>query len=448
MAGPGAAGIGDDYFPLDGNGGYDVKRYDVHVAYDFRTAHLSGWTRLTLRTTEDLSRFNLDFLLPVTAVRVAGRPAGYTRPVRHELQITPSSPLRRGTRARVLVRYAGYPRRYTYAGESNWLAGAGEVVAMNQPHMAPWWFPGNDHPLDRARMDVHVTVPAGRQVVSNGVLAGCRRHGDRTTWHWRAREPMVPYLAFFAAGRFEIEQGRVRHGRLRGLPWLVAVSRDVPAPLRPGLMRLMRRSPAVVGWLSAELGRYPFSSTGGLVTGLDPGFALENQTRPTYPAVAPGSVGLVVHELAHQWFGDDVAVRHWKDIWLNEGFATYMEHRYAETHGGRSTASWLRARYDSLPPSNRFWALSLADPGPGHLFDSPVYLRGAMALAALRDRIGEPDFRVLLRTWVRRHGGRTGSTDQFRALASAVSGEELAGFFDAWLVARAKPADTAANGLG
>lgn len=438
----GAPGIGDDYFPIDGNGGYDVRRYDIHDTYSFATRRLSGWTAVTLRSTQELTAFNLDFLLPVSSVRVDGRPAAFSKPLRHELRIVPRDPIPQASTVRVEVRYAGRPDAARYAGESNWLADRGEVVTMNQPHMAPWWFPANDHPLDKARMRIHITVPAGRRVIANGLPAGRDRHGDQVTWHWRA-EPMVPYLAYFAAGRFTVERGTAQ-----GLPWLVAVSRRLPASTRPGALTLLRRSPGVVRWLASELGPYPFASTGGLVTSLRPGFALENQTRPVYPLVGPGDVDLVVHELAHQWFGDDVAVARWRDIWLNEGFATYLEKRYLETHGGRSTTAWLRSTYEAISGGSGFWALPISDPGPGSLFDTAVYVRGGMTLAALRSRIGEAEFDTLLRTWAADHSGGNGSTEEFRALAETVSGEELDSFFDAWLVTTSKPMDTPENGLG
>ncbi len=254
---------------------------------------------------------------------------------------------------------------------------------------------------------------------------------------------MAPYLAFFAAGRFE-----TRKGSLRGRPWYVAVSKQLPAGQRSGLIRLMKKSPRITAWLEKQLGRYPFSTTGGLVTSLPVGFALENQTRPTYPAVSPSSTSLVVHELAHQWFGDSVSVRRWSDIWLNEGFATFMEVRYSETHGGSSGTAWLRDSYRFFESDDRFWNVRIGAPGPKRLFDNAVYVRGAMALQALRNRVGETDFWRILRGWVqqRRHGN--GSVSDFRAYAGTVSSEDLGSFFTAWLDTTARPADTATNGLG
>ena len=440
---PGSAGAGDAYFPLDGNGGIDVQHYAVHDAYAFGSGRISGHTRLTVLATEDLSRFNLDFLLGVRSVRVNGRPAGFSKPHPHELEVSPRAPIASGTTFEVVVHYAGRPAALGYAGERNWLADSGEVVAMNQPHMAPWWFPANDHPLDKATMDLHITVPRSQRVIANGTLVGRTVHGRKATTHWRASEPMAPYLAFFAAGRFQ-----VRSGRHHGLPWYVAVSKAIPEPTRSRSMQLMRRTPKVVSWLEKRLGPYPFSSTGGLTTSLSPGFALENQTRPTYPVLGGEAVPTVVHELAHQWFGGSVAVRGWRDIWLNEGAATFMEVRYAEAHGGPTGRDWLAGRYDALAGSTSFWQLQIGDPGADHLFAWPVYLRGAMALQALRSRIGDPTFELLLRRWVGDHRDSNGSTEEFVALAEEVSGTDLSGFFAAWLHQQSRPARTAANGLG
>jgi aminopeptidase N len=439
----GADGIGDPYYPLDGNGGINVLSYDVRDRYRFASGRLSGTTIVTLRTKQQLSSFDLDFLLPVSRVKLSTGRATFDVPEHHELRITPRHEIPAHTVLRATITYAGKPAHQSYSSESNWVANAHEAEAVNEPHMAPWWFPSNDHPLDKARMSIRVTVPGDKQVVSNGRLVGVRRHAGLATYHWGGGGPMATYLAFFVAGHFQ-----VRTGTSHGLTYYLAVSRGLPTSLRHAAMRGLSRTPAIVHWLQQEAGPYRFDETGGVVTSLDPGFSLENQTRPVYPRGVFQL--LMVHELAHQWFGDSVSVHHWSDVWLNEGFATYMEHRWTEAHGGESTSTWLHGVYDSEPDTSSFWNGVVSDPGSGiaQLFAfNVVYQRGGMTLAALRNVIGEPTFATLVQLWTRQNRYGHGTTDAFEALAEKVSGQDLTGFFDAWVRSSAKPDATAANGL-
>jgi aminopeptidase N len=317
-------------------------------------------------------------------------------------------------------------------------------MAINEPHIAPWWFPSNDHPRDKATFDISVRVAKGNQVISNGTRVGRSVTGGWTTWHWRMTRPMATYLAFFAAGRF-----RIQSGVSYGLPWTVAVSRWFDKRTEDSQLRLLRSSPSIVRWLSTQFGAYPFDSTGGVMTSLYTGFALENQSRPTYSFLGTGHAAhtVVVHELAHQWFGDQVSVQRWRDIWLNEGFATWAEWRYDETHGRRSAWQRLLKEYAAHGAGQRFWRVPIGNPGPARLFDEAVYDRGAMTLQALRHRIGTPALLRVLRTWVGDHSYANGSVEQFEALAAQISDRNLDGFFDAWLHSGRKPARTAANGL-
>lgn len=434
---PGSSGLGDSYYPADGNGGYDVRHYGIHNRMLLAQQRVVGTTTVTAVATKDLSRFNLDFLLGVKSVRVNGRPARFTKTNRHELRITPRTPLTEGSRFTVRVAYAGRPAGIGWAGERAWLGNRKEVVAMGEPHVAALWFPANDHPRDKARFDIRITVRKGLQGVANGRLVSARRSAQATTWHWRAAEPMSTYLAFFAAGSFRFQRGRTTGG----LPWINAVSRQLHPAQQKRAFEFLRTTPKVLRRLESWLGDYPFSTTGGLVTSLDTGFALENQTRPTYPNVGgAGQKGLVAHELAHQWLGDLVAVKGWKDIWVNEGLASYME-LLEDGWGFQRPEVWLRASWD---PDAVDWGVRIADPGRPDLFNWAVYVRGAMAVQALRNRIGTPALKKLLRAWVT--GRSHGSVAEFERLAKAVSGEDLDGFFDAWLHARRMPAKTAANG--
>jgi aminopeptidase N len=439
---PGAPGIGDPYFPHDGNGGIDVLHYDVHDAYTFGSGRLRGRTRLEVRATQDLSRFDLDFLLPVRSVAVNGHRAAFRRVGDHELRITPSTALVVGSTFRVSVTYAGTPAAQRSQGEKNWLASPDEVVAMNEPHMATWWFPANDHPSDKASFDIRITVPWGQDVIANGVLVSKHQRRGRTTVHWRETQPMATYLAFFAAGSFAVSRSRCH-----GVPNIFALSRKVNHNAPSKLTRLLAHDTCrIVTQLSGVLGPYPFASMGGLVTSLPVSFALENQTRPTYPylGVQPG---LMTHELAHQWFGDLVSVDHWRDIWLNEGFASFMEEYTAELDGGRTMRQWLDQTYEAFVDNKEFWALSIDDPGPQRLFDGAVYVRGEMAVQALRQRIGDAAFFGLLRTWLAQHAYGNGSVAEFESLAGSLSGQDLTSFFDAWLHEQVPPAHTAENGF-
>lgn len=206
----------------------------------------------------------------------------------------------------------------------------------------------------------------------------------------------------------------------------------------------LARQPEIIDFLSSTFGPYPFRSAGGIVTD-DPrlGFALETQTRPVYAPVFFGDSssgdGVIVHELAHQWFGDDLPVRRWQHIWLNEGFATYAEWLWSE-HEGSATTQEIFDGLASTPADDPGWSLVIGDPGPDALFDGPVYDRGAMTLHALRLEIGDDVFFRLLKRWAAVRSGRTVTTAQFVALAEQLSGKDLDAFFTTWLFTPEKPA--------
>jgi aminopeptidase N len=400
----------------------------------------------------------------VRSVRVEGRPVDFHQQP-HEVGI--DRRLKAGETVDVRVSYAGYPAQVSYQGEKTWNATKTEVVANGEPHMAPRWFPANDHPSDKARMRISITVPSRYDVIANGKQVSRVEHRgknagrsrDWATTTWRADEPMTSYLAYFAAGRYRTAEGTSR----RGTPWLVAVSRDLPRRQQHASMNLMLRTPRMADWLATQLGDYPFATTGGLTHSLPLGFALENQTRPAYSAMGLENVyveEVVVHELAHEWFGNSVALRRWSDIWLNEGIATFFEWRWFESGQSEkkaelTAAETLRDLYDNSRSIGRnFWKFQLSDPCVSRtqcaakVFDRAVYLRGAMTTQALRNRIGERHFWELLRRWTAEHAGGHGTTHEFEALAEEVSGADLNGFFEAWLRTASKPASTRDNGLG
>jgi aminopeptidase N len=441
--GPGAPGIGDPYFPEAGNGGYDVDHYDLRIRFDPGTGRLDGTAVLTATATENLSRLNLDFdALNVSALSVGGRPARWSRDGDRELIITPRAGLRRGARFAVEVRYFGVP------GTGNGSSGpategflrnsaARSAVVVGEPDSAAHWFPVNDHPRDKATYDFAITVPDGLTAVANGVPGGESSAGGWTTWRWREAAPMASYLATMAVGRFRLVS--TVHS---GLPVVTAVAASLP-PERADAA--IARTPEIVDFLAGAFGPYPFDAMGGIVP--DEGrlrFALETQTRPVYSQhfFDSGTVDektvVIAHELAHQWYGDSVSLSAWRDIWLNEGFATYGQWLWTEHLGRRTVTESFDDAYRGA--DDKVWLTPPAAPGVSKLFGASVYQRGAMALQALRVTVGDGAFFSTLREWAARKRWGNATTEEFVALAERVSGRPVRALLTAWLYTAARPA--------
>jgi aminopeptidase N len=205
----------------------------------------------------------------------------------------------------------------------------------------------------------------------------------------------------------------------------------------------LARQPEILDFLSQYFGPYPFTSAGGIVDDSDDVFfALETQTRPNYSKLffhdQQEGDAVVVHEDAHQWFGDSLTVRRWRNIWLNEGFATYAEWMWSE-HEGLGTAQENFDGWYGIPKRSKFWRVVIGNPGPRRLFHIAVYERGAMALHQLRLKIGDQAFFETLQTWAEDHEGGLVTIPRFKRLAESISGKNLDHLFEIWLYTPEKP---------
>ncbi|HEY0636717.1 MAG TPA: M1 family metallopeptidase [Pseudonocardiaceae bacterium] len=435
--GPGAPGIGDAYFPSYGNGGYDVSHYDIRLRYDPATDRLSGTTTIVAKPTQDLTRFNLDFALTTNAVRVNGAVASFAAEGA-ELVVTPPTLLRAGSLMTVVVTYTGIPSEVEVDGYTAWTRTPDGGLAVGQPEIAWWWYPSNDHPRDKATFDISVAVPTGHEVLANGVLTGqLPQPGNQTRWSWRTTRPMATYLAFLAIGQYEVVTGTGSGGQ----PMVNAYGENLGEYEFPAKASI-ERTPEIVDFLSGVLGPYPFESQGGVVPVFGPGFALETQTRSVYDRQffrRGSNTYVVVHENAHQWFGDSVSVRSWRDIWLNEGFATYLEWMWSEVIGEGTAQEVFEFEYAFRPVESTFWQVLPGDPGPNRIFNSAVYDRGAMTVHALRLAVGDEAFLSILRTWVAEQRFGNGTIEQFMALSERISGQDLDALFRTWLFTAGRP---------
>jgi len=421
----------DPFFPHSGNFGYDVKHYDVTLRYEPPTGMLTARDEIEARATSKLSEFSLDLVgLKVTSVSVDGEPARYTRG-KQKVNVIPAKPVAKGNGFSVEVDYQGVPRKVVDPDGSieGWYRTGDGAVGVGEPIGTAAWLACNNALRDKATFEIQVTVPAGAKAVSNGVLVSREETGGRATFTWSEAAPMEPYLALVDIGRGELIEGRAG-----STPTWTLID---PQRLEEA-QKDLKMLPEVIAWESAIFGPYPFAAAGSAIDVAHLGYALESQTRPIY-GYAPDR-NEVVHETAHQWFGDSVSLERWSEMWLNEGFATWTEWFYAERHGGKS-AQEVFEKLDGIPASNtEFWTPApMRIAGPASLFAGPTYLRGAMTLQALRDKVGTETFLRILRSWAGRHRHGHGDTDQFIALAERLSGRRLGAFFDAWLFEPGKP---------
>jgi aminopeptidase N len=433
LAASAAAKLDEPFFPRAGNPGYEVRHYDVHLSYRPDSGTLRATAAIEAFAAQRLGLFSLDLDgLTVTKVVVDGEPARFGRG-RNKLRVRPAEPPRAGKRFSVRVSYRGRPRQVIDPDGSpeGWYRTDDGALAVGEPQGTAAWLPCNNVPADKASFDVAISVPAGLKAVSNGRLVSVERGNGRKVFSWSEAEAMSTYLAVVDIGR-----GRLVRSTIEGLPSWTLVDPRLAQASAP----VLRQLPEIIHFESGIYGTYPFAQAGSIVD-LAPqlGYALETQTRPIY-VFAP-DLTTVVHETAHQWFGDSVGLKRWPNIWLNEGFATWTEWYYAERHGGQTARQIFHRLYHRVPASKTdFWDPPSGHPGtPKNLFATSTYVRGAMALEALRVEIGTKTMLTLLRRWTTGHSHSSADIEQFVDLAEEVSGRQLDRLFDRWLYQRGKP---------
>jgi aminopeptidase N len=460
---PGAPGAGDAYFPFAGNGGYDVRHYDLDITYTPPApdpaplvGQLSGVATIDLVATQDLDRFNLDLRgMDVQAIKVNGRRLREVTPPAPgaavggpaywqvqddearvwELMVQPRPKLKRGAKARVVIAYGGQTTRPEDIEGAlyGWVTTRDGAMVVGEPEGSMTWYPVNDHQTDKATYSFEITVPKGKVAVANGLPARDPITEDGwTTWFWDAPDLQASYLTTASVGDYELRYSTTEDG----LPIIDAIDDGLTPANAATTDASLKLQPDMIAFLEETFLTYPFNSFGSIVDDDSVGYALETQTRPVYSRVASEST--VVHELAHQWFGNAVSPERWQDIWLNEGWATYVEWLWSEDSGGDSAQASFDAVME-IPADDSFWNLAIADPGPLGLFQGAVYDRGAATLHALRVKVGDQAFFEAAQQWLERYDDSTGTTEDFEAVYEEVSGQDLDSFFDVWLRTPSKP---------
>lgn len=415
----GSSGIGDAYFPLMGNSGYDAQHYELDLDLDVPNAAINaGVATIDALALVDLCAFNLDFRgLDIARIAVDGVPATFSRRDA-ELTVQPASPIPAGARFTTEVTYHGRPEGqdaptlaslvamvltgFLGLGDqgkssddaaqygSGWWYGNDAIFIAGEPLGAESWYPSNGHPSDKATYTLRLTIPEPYGVVANGTLQETTTSERGTTTVWTSRDPIATYLVTFQAARLTTD---VREGP-DGIPIRVAFAESVPR----GQRVIFDKIPEMIDYFSTIFGPYPFESAGGMIVGSPLFFALETQTIPIFGEIPllgddeltlddlKGQESTVAHELTHQWFGNTVSLLRWQDIWLNEGFATYaqilwIEHTEGVVARNRFVAQ-LYAAHAALSPYQdpaSLAELTAADVIEGYQAFSQRFLRSAVS---------------------------------------------------------------------
>jgi aminopeptidase N len=419
------AGVGDSLFPALGNGGYDVEHYSLAMEVDVAENLLDATATIEATATDALEVFHLDLQgLEILEVTVDGAEAMVERSG-HEVVITPEQAIADTATFTVVMRYLGTPEPIndpvTPADLGGWRQTEDTVFVVSQPSGAMSWFPNNNHPSDKATFDFAITTDSDLTVVANGVLDGIEEaDSGQSTTTWRMEDPMTTYLAAVYIGEFELRESVTDDG--------LRIRNYFPPAFADDLEEDFDLTADVIDFSEDLFGAaYPFDEYGSIVLPFSVGFALENQTISVHglSATAPD---IIAHEIMHQWAGNSVTLGDWQDIWMNEGFATYLASLYFEDRGLSS----------DIEPVGMYAALSGGSIGPAEvpvdeLFGTSVYFRGAMALHALRVEVGDDVFREILVTYYDRFAGADITTVEFLDVVDEVAGPDAVAVLDDWL---------------
>ncbi|XVV11662.1 M1 family metallopeptidase [Actinoplanes sp. CA-131856] len=427
--------VADKLYPARGTAALDVLHYDLKLAWQPTTRTLTGTATLRIRPTADATQIKLDFkpyvLDEVTVDGVATKGAKVTA----EKLVVPAT-VKSDEPVTLTVGYHGRPATTPMPSNRGDVEPLGLTVTedgslwtMQEPFGAFTWYPANDQPSDKALYDIAVTVPAGWSAIAAGTPAG--QSGN--TFRYRSTDPMASYLQTLAVGKYK----KVTAKGPNGLPLTYWYRPGTDERLLPSL----KKSPQFIGFLEKRFGPYPFP-TGGIVI-VDSASGMETQQmitmggRPARFDPAAYEEDLL-HEYAHQWFGDSITPSSWTDLWLNEGWATYAQFLYQQSIEGFSDAaleSYLRKNDASLrarlgPPGS---------PKAGNFAESNVYICPAAMLKELNDALGDAKFFALGQAWVQTQKNTQQDRASFIAFVNKQTGKDFTKLINSWLDGKSTP---------
>jgi len=456
---------------------YDLEHVVLQMDIDVAAERISGVVDYHLMATDDCPEVLLDLMntLAVTAVSRDGAALPYT----HEaslLRISLDPPLRLGQEAWLQVRYEGAPQPDGFQGLTFDVHPYPEpppaypeprepppaypepplglrpsplvsredpppqpiISTLSEPRSARSWWPCKEVTYDKFTLETYFTLPDSLIAAGNGVLAGVLPAGDgRATWHWTETYPIATYLVSLAATNYATwEDVYVPESGAPPMPVVYYAYPEHESQARAA----WERTPEMIAALARLFGEYPFLREKYGMAEFPWIGAMEHQTISSMGSYflqydVPSNERVVVHELAHQWWGDAVTPGTWKDLWLNEGFAVYCEALWQEYLEG--TARYLTYMQDlDYPPE---WEFEGPVYDPTYLFNPTVYNKGAWVLHMLRRQVGSELFFRALREYRQRFQYGSATTAVLQEEMERYSQADLDHFFQSWVYSAGRP---------
>jgi aminopeptidase N len=394
---------------------YDVRHYAMNLTVLDSPQEISGYCEVKLRATQSLNQVTLLFNgLTIDSITMGGVNQSYARNGEH-LDISLSQSFTTGQDFTLHIVYHGAPTLGPDGGirwQNNAIFTDCECIG------ARYWFPCYDHPSDKADEGVQVTlhVPAGREAVSQGTMVS--HVGD--TWVWNSTYPIATYLVSFAIKDY----GTVNQSYL-GMPMDTWCNVGTESSIATNV----QNAPLMMSLFATKFGQFPFLAEKYDMCNVPVG-GMENQTCTSL--YLPSNEDTISHEMAHSWYGDNVTCGDWRDLWLNEGFATYLDALWVENHSGE-TQFQAHMQDDAQSYFDEDEVARFPIYNPEELWSSTVYSKGGWVLHMLRKVMGDTGFFNMMVNYEATYAGSTALTTDFQAKAEQYYGQDLDWFFNQWV---------------
>ncbi|MBK7103868.1 MAG: M1 family metallopeptidase [Ignavibacteriae bacterium] len=406
----------------------DILHYNIDLELFPEKEEIFGTTIITgISRSKNLDKIELNFHdnFDVSKVELNNKSASYLYDDNKIIISTNQSLI---DTFQLKIKYSGTPKSLGFGSFRFAKNNIDPVIyTLNEPIYASTWFPCNDSPSDKVFADVNITCDSALTAVSNGILKSVKSEKGKKTFHWETKYPIATYLIFFAASKYKLFSDYYVNEQNDSMKIEYFV---FPEDLEKS-KKDFSIHPKAIKFFSQTFGEYPFiNEKYGVAEFMWSFGAMENQTitgvGKNFISGSQFFTDLLVHELAHQWWGNAVTLSSWKDIWLNEGFSTYSEALYWENGSGFSS---LQSTMKSFLTD--FNGTTLYN--PENLFDRIIYNKGAWVLHMLRKEIGDENFFKLLKKYYESFKYKNASTNDFIKLAQSFSKNDLTKFFDQWI---------------